>query len=167
MATLADLSQRAIWDRFVERRVISPGDFNSLKCYDAAASLHLPAYFDGLTERQQAMWKPYLLPRLPRGFLDNKAQRKAVLADVERRRKEQSDVVLPLFPLLVEIAQLRKQAAERLIKEFRRQRDRAKAGEIELPYRFQYVDRHFSVLECVIMPLSLIVLLVEAILGDV
>src|SRR5439155_974762 len=69
------------------------------------------------------------------------------LADVEKRRKEQSDVVLPLFPLLVEIAQLRKQATERLAKEFRRQRDRAKAGEIELPYQFQYVDRHFSVSE--------------------
>ncbi len=147
MTTLADLSQRAIWDRFVERRVISPGDFNSLKCYDAAASLHLPAYFDGLTERQQAMWKPYLLPKLPRRFLDNKAQRKVVLAAVESRRKEQCDVVLPLFPLLVEIAQLRKQAAERLVKEFRRQRDRAKAGEMELPYQFHYVDRHFSVSE--------------------
>ena len=29
------------------------------------------------------------------------------------------------------------------IKEFRKQRDRAIAGEIELPYQFQYVDRQF------------------------
>jgi hypothetical protein len=43
--------------------------------------------------------------------------------------------------------QLRKQAAERLIKEFRRHRDRAIAGEIELPYRFQYTDRFFAVSE--------------------
>ncbi len=93
------------------------------------------------------VWKPYLLPPLPRGFLDKQAQSKTVIAASENRRKEQTDVVLPLFPLLVEIAQLRKQAAERLIREFRRQQDRAIAGEIELPHQFQYVDRQFSVPE--------------------
>lgn len=66
-------------------------------------------------------------------------------AAAARHRKEQSDVLLPLFPLLIEIAQLRKQAADRLVKEFRRHRDRAIAGEIELPYRFQYTDRLISV----------------------
>ncbi len=64
-----------------------------------------------------------------------------------QRRREQSDVLVPLFPLLVELAYLRKQAAERLIKEFRRHRDRALAGEIELPYHFQYTDRSFAVSE--------------------
>jgi hypothetical protein len=52
-----------------------------------------------------------------------------------------------LFPLLVEIAQLRKQAMERLAREFRKQRDRAIAGEIELPYHFEYTDRSFAVSE--------------------
>ncbi len=56
-------------------------------------------------------------------------------------------MLTPIFPLLVEIAQLRKQAAERLIKEFRKQRDRVIAGEISLPYHFQYMDRLISVSE--------------------
>jgi hypothetical protein len=147
MASLTQLRERSIWERFVVGRTLSRDELNMLKSYDTFASTHLRWYFEGLTERQQVMWKPYLLPPLPRGFLDKQAQSKAVLTASEERRKEQSDVVLPLFPLLVEIAQLRKQAAERLIKAFRRYRDLALAGEIELPYHFQYTDRQFSVSE--------------------
>ena len=147
MTTLAELGQRSIWDAFVAKRMISTGDLNSLKRYETFASIHLRSYFEELTERQQVMWKPYLLPKLPRGFLDNQAQQKAVIAASQERRKEQSDIILPLFPLLVELVQLRKQAAERLVKEFRQLRDCTVRGEITLPYRFDYVDRQFSVSE--------------------
>ena len=147
MTTLDELGDRSVWDRFVEGRMISGGDLTKLKRYEAFASTHRQSFESGFTERQRVIWKPFLLPPLPRGFIDNKAQRKAVVTASENQRKERSDVVLPLFPLLVEIAQLRKQAAERLIKEFRKQRDRAIAGEIKLPYQFQYVDRQFSVSE--------------------
>jgi hypothetical protein len=147
ISTLDELGERSVWERFVEGRMISGGELTKLKRYEAFASTHRQSFESGLTQRQQVIWKPYLLPPLPRGFIDNKAQRKAVVAASENRRKEQSEVILPLFPLLVEIAQLRKQAAERLIKEFRKQRDRAIAGEIELPHQFQYVDRQFSVSE--------------------
>jgi len=147
MVTFDELSARAIWDRFVEGRMISGGDLDKLKCYDALASIHRRTFEEGLTQRQKVIWQPYLLPPLPHGFLQKKAQRKVVETVAEKRRKEQSEVILPLFPLLVEIAQLRKQAAERLIKEFRKQRDRVLAGEIELPSHFEYVDRQFSVSE--------------------
>ncbi len=147
VTTLSELRKRAIWEDFVKDRMISPGELKNLTHYDTLASVHLRFYLEGLTERQQVIWKPYLLPPLPRGFLDKQAQQKAVVKASQDRRREQSDVVLPLFPLLVELAQLRKQAAERLVKEFRRQRDRALAGEIELPYQFEYVDRQFSVSE--------------------
>jgi hypothetical protein len=147
MATLNELGGRSIWDRFVEGRIPSGGDLTKLKRYDTFASTHRQTFESELTERQRMIWRPYLLPPLPRGFLENKAQCKAVIAVAENRRKEQTEVILPLFPLLVEIAQLRKQAAERLVREFRRQRDRALAGEIALPYQFQYLDRQFSVSE--------------------
>jgi hypothetical protein len=147
MTILSDLGKRSTWQLFVKDRMIAPGEFYNLKRYDTLSSSYLPQFVEGLTERQQVLWKPYLLPRLPRGFLAKQVQRTAIIKAAEDRRKEQSDVVLPLFPLLVEIAQLRKQAAERLIKEFRRQRDRVLAGEIALPYHFEYVDRQFSVSE--------------------
>src|SRR5260370_14738461 len=147
ISTLDELGERSVWERFVEGRMISGGELTKLKRDEAFASTHRQSFEAGLTQRQQVIWKPYLLPPLPRGFIDNKAQRKAVVAASENRSKEQSEVILPLFPLLVEIAQLRKQAAERLIREFRREQDRAIAGEIELPHQFQYVDRQFSVSE--------------------
>jgi hypothetical protein len=147
MTALAELSNRTIWDRFVEGRMISSGDLLKLAIYDACSSTDRQAFEESLTERQKVFWRPHLLPPLPHGFLSKKAQRKAVEATSQDRRKQQSDVILPLFPLLVELVQLRKQAAERLIKEFRLHRDRALAGEIALPYRFQFVDRSFSVSE--------------------
>lgn len=147
MGTLDDLSKRAIWDRFVEGRTLSGGDLEKLKHYHTMATTHRQNFESDLTERQRMRWKPYLLPPLPRGFLENKAQKKAVLSAAENQRKEQTEVILPLFPLLVEIAQFRKQAAERLIKEYRRLCAQAAAGEIELPYQFQYTDRQFSVSE--------------------
>ncbi len=120
--TLADLSDRRIWDAFVDGRMISSGDLNSLKRYETLACVYQRPYVEELPERQQVIWKPYLLPKLPRGFCENQAQQQAVIAATEARRKEHSDIVVPLFPLLVELVQLRKQAAERLIKELRRTR---------------------------------------------
>ena len=147
MVTLADLAERRVWDAFVEGRLISSGDLNMLKRYETLACVYQRPYFENLSERQQVIWKPYLLPRLPHGFCEKQAQQEAVLAATEARRKEQSDIIVPIFPLLVELVQLRKQAAERLVKEFRRLCACAARGEITLPYRFEYVDRQFSVAE--------------------
>jgi hypothetical protein len=147
MGTLADLSERRVWDTFVAGRLISSGDLNMLKRYETLACVYQRPYFENLPERQQVIWKPYLLPRLPRGFCEQQAQQQAVIAATEARRKEQSDIIVPLFPLLVELVQLRKQAAERLVKEFRRLCALAARGEIPLPYRFAYGDRQFSVSE--------------------
>ena len=147
LSDLAQLNQREIWDRFVADRTLSRGEADCLQSYDAFASLHLPAYLEKLNVRDRVTWEQYALPPLPRGFVNKDGQGKAARAASQQRRKESSDVLVPLFPLLVEIAQLRKQAAQRLVQEFRRQRERVLAGEIELPYPFQYTDRVFSVSE--------------------
>jgi hypothetical protein len=147
MMTLADLGERRVWDAFVVGRLISAGDLNMLKRYETLACVYQRPYFEKLSERQQVIWKPYLLPKLPHGFCEKQAQQEAVIAATEARRKEQSDVIVPLFPLLVELVQLRKQAAERLIKEFRRLCILAAQGKMKLPYQFEYVDRQFSVSE--------------------
>ncbi|GHO82473.1 hypothetical protein KSZ_04790 [Dictyobacter formicarum] len=147
MMTLADLSERRIWDAFVAGRLITSGDLNMLKRYETLACVYQRPYVEDLPERHQVIWKPYLLPKLPRGFCEKQAQQQAVIAATEARRKEQSDVIVPLFPLLVELAQLRKQAAERLVKEYRRLCRCAERGEIALPYHFAYADRQFSVAE--------------------
>lgn len=147
MTTLAELSNRAIWDRFVEGRTISGGELTKLIRYETFACKYRRMFEERLDVRQKAFWQPYLLPPLPHGFVHKKAQRRVVESATQDRRKQQSDVILPLFPFLVEIAQVRKQAAERLVREFRRHRDRALTGELELPYHFQFVDHQFSVSE--------------------
>src|SRR5260370_5973132 len=147
MMTLADLGESHIRDAFVAGKLISSGDLNMLKRYETFACVYQRTYFEELPERQQVIWKPYLLPKLPRGFCEKQAQQQAVIAATEARRKEQSDIIVPLFPLLVELVQLRKQAAERLVKEFRRLCALAVRGEITLPYQFEYGDRQFSVSE--------------------
>lgn len=147
MHDLAQLKNRQIWDQFVAEWRPSLGEFKLLAVYDTLASLHLRAYLEGLTLRDRVIWEPYALPPLPAGFLGKYGQHKAARAATRQRRREQSDVLVPLFPLLVELAQVRKQAAERLIKEFRRYRDGAMAGEIDLPFHFQYTDRLLTVSE--------------------
>jgi hypothetical protein len=112
-----------------------------LENYDILAAHHARAYLEKLNEHQRLIWSCYLLPPLPDGFLEKLGLRRMRITAAQQRRKEQSDVLVPLFPLLVEIAQLRKQAAERLSREFRRLRDQVLAGAITLPYRFQYTDR--------------------------
>lgn len=73
MTTLADLSERRVWDTFVAGRLISSGDLNMLKRYETFACVYQRPYFEALPERQQVIWKPYLLPRLPRGFCEKQA----------------------------------------------------------------------------------------------
>src|SRR5256885_945461 len=83
---------------------------------------------------------PDASPPLPARFLERYAQHRAAVIAATTRRKEQSDVLTPLLPLLLEVAQFRKQAMERLYKAFCHYRDQADAGVLSLPYRFQYAD---------------------------
>lgn len=147
MTELSQLASRDIWERFVAGRALTLTETNLMGVYDSLASLHIRRYLEGLDLRHRVMWEAYALPPLPAAFRDRRRQHKAASAATQQRRKEQSDVLVPLFSLLVEIAQLRKQTVERLVKEFRRHRERAMQGEIELPYQFQYTYRHFTISE--------------------
>jgi len=95
MMALADLSERRVWDAFVAGRLISSGDLNMLKRYETLAGVYQRPYFEELPERQQVIWKPYLLPKLPRGFCEKQAQQQAVIAATQARRKEKSDIIVP------------------------------------------------------------------------
>ncbi len=144
LSDLAQLGHSEIWSRFVADRTLPRGETDRLENYDAFASIHIPTHLERLNVRERTFWEQYALPSPPRGFFGKNGQGKSARAISEQRRKESSDVLVPLFPLLVEVAQLRKQAAERLIKEFRKQRELLLTGETEVPVHFQYTDRVFS-----------------------
>lgn len=145
--SLTQLRSRDFWTRFVTGRTLSSGEVRMLTTYASLASTHLRNYLESLNERQRLVMEPYALPPLPAHFLERYAQHRANVAAAAARRKEQSDVLAPLLPLLIELAQFRKQEMERLYKAFCLYREQACAGTITLPYRFEYTDRSFSVTE--------------------
>lgn len=140
MQELAQLGSRSLWDAYAAGRTLSSSEVTKLTRYDTLAAIYVRTHLDKLSPKHRLFWEQYALPPLPRGFLSRDGHTRAATATTKQKRREQSDVLVPLFPLLVEIAQLRKQAAERLISVFRTYRERAKNGEIELPYAFEYTD---------------------------
>ena len=147
MTQISQLQGRDLWMRFVSERQLSAGEIRFLTTYASVASGHIRTYLEHLNERHRLLLEPYAFPPLPARFLERHAQHKASVIAAATRRKEQSDVLTPLLPLLIEVAQFRKQAMERLYKAFCGYRDQADAGVLSLPYRFQYTDRSFSVTE--------------------
>ena len=147
MTHISQLQSRTLWMRFVNGRQLPAGEVRLLTTYASVAAGHLRTYLETLDERHRLVLEPYAFPPLPARFLERYAQHRATVIAAQARRKEQSDVLTPLLPLLIELAQFRKQAMERLYTVFCRYRDQARAGSIALPYQFQHTDRSFSVTE--------------------
>lgn len=147
MTQISQLQGRDIWMRFVTRRQLTGGEVRLLTSYASVTAGHLRTYLERLDERHRVVLAPYVFPPLPARFLELYAQHKASVLAAQARRKEQSDVLTPLLPLLIEVAQLRKQAMERLYKAFCATREKAQSGQITLPYRFQYTDRCLTLTE--------------------
>src|SRR6266700_5638293 len=144
MTHISQLQSRALWMRFVSGRQLSGGEARLLATYASVASGHIRTYFEQLDERHRLLLEQYAFHPLPARFLERYAQHRAAVIAATTRRKEQSDVLTPLLPLLLEVAQFRKQAMERLYKTFCHYRDQADAGVLSLPYHFQYADRSIA-----------------------
>ncbi len=147
MTQIAQLQGREIWMRFVTGRQLPAGEVRLLTSYASVTAGHLRTYLEHLDERHRLILEAYAFPLLPARFLELHAQHKASVLAAQARRKEQSDVLTPLLPLLIELAQFRKQAMERLYTTFCGLRDQVEAGAFPLPHQFQYVDRAFSITE--------------------
>jgi len=152
MEHVGQLRDKDRWDAFVEastrppdggrgtQRALPPGVAQELMRYDTLAAHHLRTYFDTLATfdpAQHAVLRAYALPPLPTSFWEGGSLRESYDAEARRRRKEQTDVLTPLHPFLVQIALVRKQAAEHLIKAVRAKQARVESGEVRLPHQFQ------------------------------
>lgn len=147
MTQISQLQKRDIWMRFVTGRQLTSGEVRLLTNYASVTTNHLRTYIEHLDERHRIMLAPLVFPPLPTRFLELHAQHKASVLTAQARRKEQSDILTPLLPLLIEVAQLRKQAMERLYKAFCTKRAQAQAGQISLPHHFQYTNRSITLTE--------------------
>src|SRR5260221_9735205 len=82
----------------------------------------------------------YVLPPLPPRFMERHGAEQMLVGQSQQRRKERSDILVPLYHILVALIQLRKPAAERMVLAYREACQRAEAGE-DLPLRFSYQER--------------------------
>src|SRR5439155_27283073 len=97
MKNVAELGTHHIWDRFVAGRTLSLSEVGVLVVYETLASVHIRTYLENLDTRQRMIWETYALPQLPTGFLNKQGHVRAAIVDAQQRRKEQSDVLAPLF----------------------------------------------------------------------
>jgi len=144
---ISDLKRREIWEEFAQSTPMTLSRFHGLRAYAALVEKYGRTYVDSLEPQDRDRLAPYVLPPLPPRFIEQHGGEQRLVAQSQQRRKDRSDIIVPLYHVLVALIQLRKQAAERMILAFREACKQAEAGSA-LPLRFSYqehlatVNRH-------------------------
>jgi hypothetical protein len=129
---------KSVWESYVTRKELTPGDYNNLKTYAMFTEGYFPDYLDQLDVRDRTRLKACTLPLLPRGFRKRHFPNSAKIEAEKQRRKGKSDVLAPLHSLLVALVRFRKQSTQRLLSAYHEALEQAKRGDIELPLPFSY-----------------------------
>jgi len=138
--TLSDLRQEEIWYAWAERQQKSSRGHSLVNGYAALAVGHLPRYLHLLEPGQRQRMQPYLLPPPPLDLREKYFPYRQVDAVQKAKRKAETDVLTPLYPVLRQLVRLRKQLAERMMAAIREAHRKVEAGEVELPYHFEHID---------------------------
>lgn len=140
--SLDDLKQENFWDMWTKQqkqknrwraRVL-------LNAYISIATSHFPQYLLRLEPRDRHHMQKYALPPPPPGLREKHFPAKQVRSAEQANRKATTDILVPLYPLLRQLARFRKQLAERVIHTICDACQKVKAGQAELPYHFQHTD---------------------------
>jgi hypothetical protein len=108
--------------------------------YAALATGHLARYLHLLEPVQRQRMQRYLLPPPPLDLREKYFPYRQLDAVQKAKRKAETDVLTPLYPVLRQLVRLRKQLAERMMTAIREARRKVEAREVELPYHFEYLD---------------------------
>ena len=136
---VAELTKR-VWESYVSQKERTPVDDTHFKVYSAFTESHFPDHLGQFTPQEYARLDPYVLPRLPRGFMNQHFPNSAKLEGEKQRRKGKSDVLAPLHTLLVALVRFRQQSAGRFLSAYHDALDYAKREDIELPLPFSYEE---------------------------
>jgi hypothetical protein len=98
------------------------------------------ATFIALPPGQRQRMQHYLLPPPPLDLREKYFPYRQVDAAQKAKRKSETDVLTPLYPVLRQLVRLRKQLAERMIVAIRSACHKVEAGEVTLPYHFEHSD---------------------------
>src|SRR5258708_968261 len=108
--------------------------------YATLTSKYLPDFLPRMEPTLRKRLQPHVLPPLPPRFRERYDDKREVDLRSQQRRKERSDILVPLYHVLVALIQLRKQTAERMLQAYYLARRQAESGEVSLPYAFSYED---------------------------
>lgn len=140
MEQISDLTQEEIWQRFVTDLKLTEGARAEVKDYSSMATRHLPSYLQRLDPSDRLRMKAYVLPPLPHAFRQKYFPDAQFTAASQAKRKANSDVLVPLYPVLRQLVRFRKQLADRTFATIREAARQVEAGEATLPFRFQHSD---------------------------
>src|SRR5215472_17164533 len=93
---------REVWEEYVSKTV---GDSRRRDCLLAYATItehHIARYIRTLDAEQHRLVSPYVLPRLPQGFLQQHSSKAAAIA-VEQQSRENNTLFLTYRPHLIEL----------------------------------------------------------------
>lgn len=130
---------REVWEQYISMTESTATRRVHLNYYAAATEIYLAEYLEQVDAATREKIAPYLLPRLPARFLERLGITQKVRVEQEKRRKEKSDILVPLHSILVALIQFRKQATQRLLQAFHEAFQRAENGE-PLPLSFGYEE---------------------------
>ena len=77
---------------------------------------------------------------MPPRFVRQYGGEVSLAATSQAKRKAQSDILVPLYPVLRQLVRLRKQLMERTLHTIRQAQRQVEIGEAELPFHFQHTD---------------------------
>lgn len=136
---LSELRNREVWEDFAQRTAVTLHRYHLLRAYTALGEKHLRFYLEHLEARDRDRLSIYTLPPLPPRFMERHGAEHLLVGQSQQRRRERSDILVPLYHVLVALIQLRKQAAQRMVLAYREACKRAGAGE-PLPFPFSYEE---------------------------
>ncbi len=140
LQSLADLKHEQLWDTWAAHQEKTVGTRLMLSGYASAAAGHIPRYLHRLEPTDRERMLHYALPPPPVGLAEKYFPAKQMKALQKEKRKETTDVLVPLYPILRQLIRFRKQLAERTVLAIREAQRKVEAGEAELPYHFSHTD---------------------------
>ncbi len=135
-----DLRNEELWLKYAVWAKQRDTTAKLAKSYASIVSGHFPRYLQRLTSADRQRMQQYTLPPLPPDFQKKMFPNKRIRAQQQIKRKAQSDILVPLYPVLRQLVRFRKQLAERTLLAIREARCKVEAGEATLPYHFQHHD---------------------------
>ena len=136
---LSALRNKEVWEIFAQRTAVTLHRYHLLRAYVALGEKHVRFYLEHLEVPDRERLSVYRLPPLPPRFIERHGAGDLLVGQSQQRRKERSDILVPLYHVLVALIQLRKQAASRMVLAYREACQRAGAGEA-LPLHFSYEE---------------------------